>query len=132
MADILIIDDDVNLVGVLRGYLEGQGYLVNTANDGNRGLQEFISHGPDLILLDILMPKMDGWDTLKRIRDVSEVPVVLMSGLSEEPDILRGFSMGADDYVIKPFSFAQMEARVKAILKRVCLQENNKPKNLEA
>lgn len=118
MASILLIDDDQNLSDLLSEYLRGQGHTIHTAADGLKGLRVFFEHKPDLVLLDVTMPLKDGWETLKRIREMSQAPVIMLTARSEESDILRGFSLGADDYVSKPFSFAQLGARVKAVLAR--------------
>ncbi len=119
MSSILLIDDDVSLSGLLAEYLYEQGYLTHTANDGQKGLRVFFEQKPDLVVLDVTMPKMDGWETLKRIREMSRTPVIMLTARSEESEVLRGFSLGADDYVSKPFSFAQISARVKAVLGRM-------------
>jgi len=118
MASLLIIDDDTNLCELLGEYLRAQGFQVDTAGDGQKGLRIFYEQRPALVILDVTMPKIDGWETLKRLREVSDVPVILLTARDEEPNILRGFSLGADDYVAKPFSFAQLAARIKAILAR--------------
>ncbi len=118
MASILIIDDDASLSELLGEYLRGQGFAVHTAADGQKGLRAFYEQKPDLVILDVTMPKLDGWETLKRLREVSDTPVIMLTARDEEPNILRGFSLGADDYVTKPFSFAQLAARVKAVLAR--------------
>ncbi len=118
MPSILIIDDDANLCELLSEYLRGQGFTVHAAADGQKGLRAFYEQKPDLVILDVTMPKMDGWETLKRLREVSDAPVIMLTARDEEPNILRGFSLGADDYVTKPFSFAQLAARVKAVLGR--------------
>jgi two-component system KDP operon response regulator KdpE len=118
VASILIIDDDASLSELLGEYLRGQGLAVHTAADGQKGLRAFYEQKPDLVILDVTMPKLDGWETLKRLREVSDAPVIMLTARDEEPNILRGFSLGADDYVTKPFSFAQLAARVKAVLTR--------------
>lgn len=118
MASILLIDDDQNLSDLLGEYLRGQGHTIHTAADGQKGLRVFFDHKPDLVILDVTMPLKDGWETLKRIREMSQAPVIMLTARSEESDILRGFSLGADDYVSKPFSFAQLGARVRAVLAR--------------
>ena len=118
MVSILLIDDDRSLSDLLSQYLREQGYTIHCAEDGQKGLRAFFEHKPDLVILDVTMPFKDGWETLKRVREVSEVPVIMLTARSEESDILRGFSLGADDYVSKPFSFAQLSARVKAVLAR--------------
>ena len=118
MSSLLMIDDDVNLLDLLGQYLRGKGNVVYTAQDGQKGLRVFFEHKPDLVILDISMPTKDGWETLKAIRELSQLPVIMLTAHGDESDILRGFSLGADDYVIKPFSFAQMEARVRANIAR--------------
>ncbi|GAB4463392.1 MAG: response regulator transcription factor [Anaerolineales bacterium] len=118
MSTILLIDDDASLTDLLAEYLREQGHAVHTASDGQKGLRAFFEQKPDLVILDVTMPKMDGWETLKRIREMSRAPVIMLTARDEEPNVLRGFSLGADDYVTKPFSFAQLGARVKAVLAR--------------
>jgi len=118
MPSILVIDDDANLSDLLAQYLREQGHLVHTAKDGQKGLHAFFDHKPDLVVLDVTMPVKDGWETLKRIREMSQAPVIMLTARSDESDILRGFSLGADDYINKPFSFAQLGARARAVLAR--------------
>jgi DNA-binding response OmpR family regulator len=118
MPEILIIDDDQNLSTLLCEFLRGQSYATRCAANGRAGLREMFERKSDLILLDVTMPQMDGWEMLKRIREVSDVPVIMLTARDDESDILRGFSQGADDYVTKPFSFAQLAARIKAVLAR--------------
>ena len=114
MSEILLIDDDTNLTQLLGEYLTGQGCLMRITKDGREGLRALFAHQPDLILLDVTMPNKDGWETLTRIREVSDVPIIMLTARGEETDVLRGFSAGADDYVTKPFSFAQLMARIRA------------------
>ncbi len=116
---LLIVDDDEALVELLESYFTGLGYRVATARNGQEGLDRFRTVQPDLVLLDVTMPKMDGWTALRRLRDVSDVPVIMLTVRNEEANILRGFTLGADDYVTKPFSFAELAARVRAVLNRV-------------
>lgn len=118
MAELLIIDDDHNLCGLLCEFLNGLGYATRCTPNGRAGLRELFDHKPELIVLDVSMPQMDGWETLKRIREMSDTPVIMLTARDDETDILRGFSNGADDYVTKPFSFAQLAARIKAVLAR--------------
>ncbi len=118
MPSILLIDDDANLSNLLAEYLRNQGHIVHSASDGQKGLHTFFDQKPDLIVLDVTMPVKDGWETLKRIREMSQTPVIMLTARSDESDILRGFSLGVDDYVSKPFSFAQLGARVRAVLTR--------------
>jgi two-component system KDP operon response regulator KdpE len=118
MSEILMIDDDQSLSALLSEFLSGHGYAIRCANNGRDGLREIFERKPDLILLDVTMPQMDGWETLKRIREMSDIPVIMLTARDDESNILRGFSIGADDYVTKPFSFAQLAARIKAALGR--------------
>src|SRR5512140_2223479 len=118
MTELLIIDDDKGLAQLLSDYLSGQGYNVRSAENGKLGLRAMYERQPDIVLLDVTMPGKDGWETLQRIREVSNVPVIMLTARGDEADILHGFSLGADDYVTKPFSFAQLAARMHAVLGR--------------
>ena len=118
MTNLLIIDDDRGLDQLLSDYLAGQGYTVRAAENGKLGLRAMYERQPDIILLDVTMPNKDGWETLQRIREISNVPVIMLTARSDETDILHGFALGADDYVTKPFSFAQLSARMHAVLGR--------------
>ncbi len=118
MPDILFIDDDLSLHNLLGKFLEQQGYGVLHAFNGREGLRLLLEQEPDLIVLDVLMPKLDGWDTLDTIRETSKVPVILLTARDSEQDKLRGFQLGSDDYVTKPFSFAELAARIEAVLRR--------------
>jgi two-component system KDP operon response regulator KdpE len=119
MSDlILVIDDDATLLGLLAQHLSRAEYQVITAVSGSKGLQTFYDHHPDLVILDVMMPNMDGWEVCERIRENSDVPIIMLTAKEEEQDRLRGFRLGVDDYVIKPFSFAELIARVGAVLIR--------------
>ncbi|MFQ5436645.1 MAG: response regulator transcription factor [Anaerolineae bacterium] len=118
MSKLLLIDDDAGLTELLGEFLTNQGHTIHVAHDGRAGLRSFFTHQPDLVVLDVTMPQRDGWETLERIREMSEAPVIMLTARDEESDILRGFSLGADDYVTKPFSFAQLAARIRAVLAR--------------
>lgn len=118
MTELLIIDDDQSLTQLLSSYLTSQGYNARVAHDGKEGLRMLFQHLADLVILDVTMPERDGWETLERIRELSDVPVIMLTARDEERNVLRGFSLGADDYVTKPFSFAQLAARVQAVLNR--------------
>ncbi len=115
---ILIIDDDKTLIDLLGQALGKAGYEIMSATNGIDGLQVLYKHRVDLVILDVMMPRMDGWETCSRIRDVSDVPVIMLTAKDEEADALKGFQCGVDDYVTKPFSFAELTARVKAVLQR--------------
>lgn len=118
MTRLLLVDDDKSLTQLLKEYLDGQGYQVQVVENGKLGLRAMYEHPPDIVLLDVTMPEKDGWETLKQIREVSDVPVIMLTARGDEADILRGFSLGVDDYVTKPFSFAQLSARIHAVLGR--------------
>jgi two-component system, OmpR family, response regulator MtrA len=119
MARLLLIDDDPSLLELLGDYLGRLGNEVEGMTDGATALSRLEASPPDLVLLDVTMPGLDGWRVLARIRAISRVPVIMLTARADEPDILRGFAGGADDYVTKPFSFAQLAARIGAVLERV-------------
>src|SRR5512134_2239250 len=119
MSDlVLVIDDDPTLLGLLAQHLSRAGYHVITAVSGATGLEMFNDHHPDLVILDIMMPMMNGWAVCEHIRETSDVPIIMLTAKGEEQDRLRGFRLGVDDYVVKPFSSAELVARVGAILAR--------------
>jgi Response regulators consisting of a CheY-like receiver domain and a winged-helix DNA-binding domain len=118
MSRILAIDDDRSLLELLADYLGRLGHDVTAAPDGQRALAGLDTIDPALVLLDVTMPGLDGWQVLARIRAVSQVPVIMLTARGDEPEVLRGFAAGADDYVTKPFSFAQLSARIRAVLDR--------------
>lgn len=119
MSDsVLVIDDDTTLLSLIAEYLNKGGYHTITASSGISGLQAFYEHHSDLVILDVMMPRMDGWTVCGRLREISEVPIIMLTAKGEEGDRLRGFRLGVDDYVLKPFSFAELAARVHAILNR--------------
>ena len=115
---ILIIDDDSTLRELLTDYLKQAGYRVVAAGDGQRGLNLALSEHPDLVILDLMMPGMDGWEVCRSLRYESAIPIIMLTAKSEELDKLRGFRLGVDDFVTKPFSFAEIVARVGAVIAR--------------
>ena len=115
---ILLIDDDPTLLDLLSQYLVDAGYEVFAAPNGTAGLRLAYNERPDLVLLDVMMPGMDGWEICARLREMTTVPIVMITAKSSENDKLRGFRLGVDDYVTKPFSFAELVARVQAVLAR--------------
>lgn len=117
-ATLLIIDDDATLTKALDIYFARAGYDINIASNGADGLRQLYELRPDLVVLDIMMPQLDGWDTLQRIREMSTVPVIMLTAHGDESDRIRGLRMGADDYVPKPFSLRELGARVEAVLRR--------------
>ena len=118
LPKLLIIDDDDGLRLLLRTTLEPRGYKVVTAAGGLEGLQMLYKEQPDLVLLDVMMPEMGGWETLERIRQVSTVPVIMLTAIDGVPNRVRGLTRGADDYVVKPFHHDELAARIEALLRR--------------
>lgn len=122
MADkILFIDDDIHLLKVVELSLREEGYEVVTARDGMQGLRAAFSARPDLVLLDVMMPDMDGWETLTRLRGVSDIPIIMLTAKDEQADIVKGLHLGADDYIVKPFGTEELTARIGAALRRARL-----------
>ena len=117
-ARILVVDDDHDIRGLVRTLLERAGATVYDAPDGREGLREFHARRPDLVILDVSMPVMDGWQMLDRIRDMSDVPVIMLTARADELERVRGLQAGADDYVVKPFGKQELVARVQAQLRR--------------
>jgi len=119
MTKILVIDDEPSITNLVTAYLKPEGYEVYTAADGNAGLKSARAFKPDLIILDVMLPGMDGIELLTRLRRVSEVYVIMLTARTEETDKIVGLSIGADDYMTKPFSPRELVARVKAALRRL-------------
>jgi DNA-binding response OmpR family regulator len=115
---ILVVDDDDDIRGLLRALLERAGHEVLEAPDGRSGLRELFSGSPDLVILDVAMPGLDGWATLERIREVTDVPVLMLTARDAELERVRGLMGGADDYVVKPFGRQELVARVDVLLRR--------------
>lgn len=115
---ILIVDDDLAICDVLKIYFENEGYEVKIANDGADGVNFFKMYEPDLVLLDIMLPKKDGWQVCREIREVSSKPVIMITAKGEVFDKVLGLELGADDFVVKPFDMKELSARVKAVLRR--------------
>ncbi|NLD44378.1 MAG: response regulator transcription factor [Chloroflexi bacterium] len=123
-ARLLIIDDDTTLVAALEMYLSREGYQVHLAGNGSEGLKSFYALRPDLVILDVMMPQMDGWETCRRIRELSTVPIIMLTAKGLETDRVMGLKLGADDYVPKPFSLKELVARIEAILRRTRRSES--------
>jgi len=115
---ILLIDDDETLLTLLAEHIQMVGYSPLIAKSGQNGLELAIQENPDLIVLDVMMPGMDGWQVCEHLRETFSIPIIMLTAKSEEVDKLRGFHLGVDDYVTKPFSFAELVARVNAVLAR--------------
>ena len=122
---ILMIDDDLNICESVKLYLEHEGYEVKTANDGVQGVESFKLYSPDIVLLDIMMPKKDGWQVCREIREISSVPIMMLTAKGEVFDKVLSLELGADDYLIKPFDMRELSAKTKAILRR-CQAEGDK------
>lgn len=126
MKKVLIVDDNEQIVSVLTDYAKKEGFEVTTAFDGKAGLAEAKAHNFDMILLDVMMPKMDGFEVCREIRRESNVPIIMITARSEDFERIMGLEIGADDYIVKPFSPAEVMARVKAVLRRIVRDDENK------
>ena len=126
---ILIVDDDPNISDLLKMYFENEGYDVKLAADGSEGLNYFKMYEPDLVLLDIMLPKKDGWQVCREIREISSKPVIMVTAKGEVFDKVLGLELGADDFVTKPFDMKELSARVKAVLRRY--QAHSRPSDDE-
>ena len=115
---ILVVDDDSNICELLRLYMEKDGYAVSIAYDGESAVKMFSEVKPDIVLLDIMLPKMDGWQVCREIRRTSDTPIIMVTAKGETFDKVLGLELGADDYVVKPFDTKEIMARIKAVLRR--------------
>ena len=115
---VLVVEDDRNIAELLQMYLEKEGYAVTVAADGGQGLTKFRSMQPDLVLLDVMMPVMDGWSVCRAIRTESQVPIIMLTAKGETDDKITGLKTGADDYITKPFEMKEVLARIEAVLRR--------------
>ena len=118
LEKIMVVDDDPNICELLRLYLEKEGYTVEIVNDGMAAVEAFQSAQPDLVLLDIMLPRLDGWQVCREIRRFSDKPIIMLTAKGETFDKVLGLELGADDYVVKPFEAKEVIARVKAVLRR--------------
>ncbi len=118
MSKILVVDDNKDFVELLKAQLERKGHRVIVALNGREGLQRAYQARPDLVILDVMMPEMDGWDVCRRLRELTNVPIIMVTARSSAADVVYGLDSGADDYVTKPFSFEVLEARIQAALRR--------------
>ncbi|MDO4742895.1 MAG: response regulator transcription factor [bacterium] len=125
---ILIVDDDSNICELLRLYLEKEGFTTFISNDGESAVRNFDDYNCDLILLDIMLPKLDGWQVCREIRKKSDVPIIMITAKGETFDKILGLELGADDYISKPFDSKEVVARVKAVLRRANLNNNDEKK----
>jgi DNA-binding response OmpR family regulator len=120
---ILVVDDDIRMLRMMKRMLELEGFQVLVANNGEASLKSFEKETPDLVLLDIMMPDMDGYTTCKRIREFSQVPIIMVTARGDDKEKVEGLDIGADDYVTKPFSASELAARVRAVLRRAGTQD---------
>ena len=118
LGKILIVDDDINICELLRLYIEKEGYDVVIANDGGQAVTKFKTEKPDLVMLDIMLPVLDGWQVCREIRKTSKCPIIMLSAKGEVFDKVLGLELGADDYVVKPFETKEIVARIKAVMRR--------------
>lgn len=122
---LLLIEDDVALSETLRFMLTKKGFQVEIANDAITGLQKAYAVKPDAIILDVMLPDMDGWQTCSRFREMSDVPIIMLTALGSEKDVVKGLNLGADDYIVKPVTAEELAARVNALLRRVSRSSMN-------
>jgi two-component system response regulator VicR len=115
---ILVIDDDSGLLTLLKLGLEREGFTVITADSGKEGLRRAYEVRPDVIVLDVMMPEMDGWLTCQRLRSMCDTPIIMLTAKTDQADVLKGLSLGADDYLTKPCSFDELKARIRTVLRR--------------
>lgn len=127
---ILVVDDDVNICELLRLYLEKEGYTVSIVNDGESAVKSFGEIQPDLMLLDIMLPRLDGWQVCREIRKFSDKPIIMLTAKGETFDKVLGLELGADDYVVKPFEAKEVVARIKAVLRRSSAPVAEAPKEV--
>ena len=127
---VLVIEDDINIAELLRLYLEKDGFEVYIADNGGKGVTEFERLHPDLVLLDIMLPVMDGWGVCREIRSVSKVPIIMLTAKGETFDKVSGLEMGADDYLVKPFEVKELLARVHAVMRRYECNEGEQSKKI--
>ena len=131
IGKVLVVDDDTNICELLRLYIEKDGYSVAIANDGETAVRTFMEFKPDIVLLDVMLPKMDGWQVCREIRKIAETPIIMVTAKGETFDKVLGLELGADDYVVKPFDTKEIMARIKAVLRRTGTVEEDEQKIVE-
>ena len=124
--NILVVEDDRNISELIHMYLVKEGFDVRIAGDGGKAIEEFQKQEPDLILLDIMLPVMDGWAVCAKIRETSKVPIIMLTAKSEVFDRIQGLEMGADDYIVKPFEMKELIARINAVLRRTEIPDDTR------
>jgi len=121
--NIMVVDDEKNICELIRLYLEKEGFAVTIANNGSDAIAMIRQNRPDLVLLDIMMPVIDGWEVCRQVREFSQVPIIMLTAKGETCDKVMGLDLGADDYIVKPFDTKEVVARVKAVLRRTATEE---------
>ncbi|MBQ3497440.1 MAG: response regulator transcription factor [Oscillospiraceae bacterium] len=124
--NILVVEDDQNIANLIRMYLEKEGFEVRHAADGAQAIEQFNAKAPDMMLLDIMLPVMDGWSVCAKVRETSKLPIIMLTAKSEVYDRIQGLEMGADDYLVKPFEMKELIARINAVLRRTEIPEDTK------
>ena len=124
--NILVVEDDRNISDLIRMYLEKEGFDVRIAYDGGKAVEEFDREAPDMVLLDIMLPVMDGWAVCAHIREKAKTPIIMLTAKSEVNDRITGLEMGADDYLVKPFEMKELMARINAVLRRSEIPDDTK------
>jgi DNA-binding response OmpR family regulator len=122
---VLFIDDDLDLSELIKLMLTRMGFEVDVANNGLEGLKKGYSFKPDVIVLDVMMPEMDGWQTCQRFREMTDVPIIMLTALGSQEEVIKGLNLGADDYLVKPITADELGARVRALLRRVSRSETD-------
>ena len=125
---VLIVDDDEHIVELIKLYMDKEGFDTVTANNGKKAVELFKSEAPAIVILDVMMPEMDGWQVCREIRRVSNIPIIMLTAKGETFDKVLGLELGADDYMVKPFEPKELLARVKAVLRRSDTKESNAEK----
>ena len=124
--NILVVEDDRNISDLIRMYLEKEGFEVRIAYDGGKAVEEFEKQQPDMVLLDIMLPVLDGWQVCERIRQKARTPIIMLTAKSDVTDRITGLEMGADDYLVKPFEMKELMARINAVLRRTEIPDDTK------
>src|ERR671938_450925 len=118
MATVLVADDEKNIVQLARMYLQAEGFTVETAGNGREALEKVRVAKPDLLVLDLMMPEVDGWEVTRRLRKETDIPIIMLTARGDDVDKIVGLELGADDYLTKPFNARELVARIKAVLRR--------------
>jgi len=126
----LVIEDDINIAELLRLYLEKEGFEVSIADNGALGISEFERFSPDIVLLDIMLPVLDGWGVCREIRNIKDVPIIMLTAKGDTQDKVMGLEMGADDYLVKPFEIGELLARVRAVMRRYGSEDGERGRKL--